>query len=373
MEVESDTWNNTEQPGSYFPNIFMRKDFGDVLLSSLILLILSSCALVLIAWFSGLLYKHLCKTAREFVLSCMRVSFKNRIDKGKVTPLSVPRHVAFIMDGNRRWARKRKLEVTEGHKMGYNALKSLLELCEAFGVKTVSVYAFSIENFKRSAQEVSTLMELAAEKFEEMLFRGDVVQKHDVRVRVLGAVHMLPEKLQVRLARAVSETKHRSTVTLNICFPYTSTEEIGRAKKLYEEYASNCATKPSDIEAASMVDKLLYTREDSRVDLLLRTSGEVRFSDFMTWQCGFAQLQFVEALWPDFGFVEMMKSLYRYNRFVKSGSRLESDLLPLEELPSSCQDYIRKVWEEEDKWFDRMGELYVPSSSLPGGKSVDIP
>lgn len=154
-DAVGEIWNVTESgdvPKGFFADLFLRKDLGEMVIVALIFLLVAALAIILFAWLAGLLYAKLCDTLRTFVVTAVSKTFKERIDMGKQPLLSVPRHVAFIMDGNRRWARRRQLRTAEGHKMGYQALKNLLEFCEAFGVRTVSVYAFSIENFKRSAE-----------------------------------------------------------------------------------------------------------------------------------------------------------------------------------------------------------------------------
>jgi ditrans,polycis-polyprenyl diphosphate synthase len=141
----------------------------------------------------------------------------------------IPRHVAFIMDGNRRFAKKIHVQTQRGHLLGFEKLQETLHWCLDLGVETVTVYAFSIENFKRSKDEVDALMTLATQKFKKLMEKSDLIQQQGVRVRVLGEVTMLPLELQQIIAKAVHMSRHNTRAVLNVCFAYTSRQEIVNA------------------------------------------------------------------------------------------------------------------------------------------------
>ena len=214
----------------------------------------------------------------------------------------IPHTVCFVMDGNRRWATQRGLPTRDGHAEGYKTLQQLLLVCSALGVREVTVYAFSIPNFKRGAEEKTYLMRLAAEKFDEMLTRGDVVEEHDVRVRVVGARARLPEAVQEAAARVEARTKHRRGCTLNIAFAYASRTEL----------LAHAA------EGACSGQLWVPTCTAPSPPLFVRTSGEQRFSDFLTWQSGYAHLVFQKVLWPDYRVWHLVYALVDYTWRYKS-------------------------------------------------------
>ncbi|KAI9022563.1 Di-trans-poly-cis-decaprenylcistransferase [Hyaloraphidium curvatum] len=218
---------------------------------------------------------------------------------------SVPRHVAFIMDGNRRYAKKMKVKTIEGHSRGFKKLEETLDWCLDLGVEVVTIYAFSIENFKRPPQEVEPLMDLARSKFEEFCIEGEFIQRHGISVRILGDLSLLPSDVRSAAVKAMKMTESNSKSLLNICFPYTSRQELANAAA---EALADGDTGPNAI------DERLYTANCPPVDLLIRTSGEVRLSDFLLWQCNEdTQIHFVPVFWPEFGFMDMVRTLMDYN------------------------------------------------------------
>lgn len=228
----------------------------------------------------------------------------------------VPRHVAFIMDGNRRFARREGLEAADGHARGFAKLKEALEWCIALGsVRVVSVFAFSIENFRRPPAEVDALMELAAAKFEEMLRKGGVVDEYGARVQVLGRLDLAPPRLQAVMARLVRRSAQNTRLTLNICFAYTSQDELAAAAGDLAAAVGGGALLPGDV-TPSLVSRCLFTGGCPPPDLLVRTSGETRLSDFLLWQCSAAHthLAFVDALWPDFSCWDLLMVVVGYQR-----------------------------------------------------------
>ncbi|TSK20170.1 Dehydrodolichyl diphosphate synthase complex subunit DHDDS [Bagarius yarrelli] len=207
----------------------------------------------------------------------------------------MPRHVAFIMDGNRRYARKRHVERQEGHTQGFDKLAETLRWCLNLGIHEVTVYAFSIENFKRSNEEVDGLMELAKEKFLRLLDEQAKLEKHGVCIRVLGDLTLLPEDLQRLISKAVVSTRGHNKCFLNVCFAYTSRHEIANAVREMAWGTEQGLLKSSDVSEA-LLSQCLYTSSSPDPDLLIRTSGEVRLSDFLLWQTSHSCVVFQSVL-----------------------------------------------------------------------------
>lgn len=197
---------------------------------------------------------------------------------------SVPRHVAFIMDGNRRYANKAHLNsVTDGHIRGFDKLAEALQWCSELGIEEVTVYAFSIENFKRSRDEVDTLMQMAREKFERLMAEKDRLNEKGICIRMIGNWSLLPIDLQQCMADAVLLTKHNKRAILNVAFAYTSRDEMCNSIATIIEGVQCGDLKPNDI-SDELIRRCMYTGESSDPDLLVRTSGESRLSDFLLWQ-----------------------------------------------------------------------------------------
>ncbi|XP_069478959.1 dehydrodolichyl diphosphate synthase complex subunit DHDDS isoform X2 [Ambystoma mexicanum] len=223
----------------------------------------------------------------------------------------MPKHVAFIMDGNRRYAKKQHVERQQGHSLGFEKLAQTLRWCLNMGIHEVTVYAFSIENFKRSKEEVDGLMELARQKFARLLDEQENLEKHGVQIRVLGDLTMLPEDIQKLIAHAVMRTRSYNKCFLNICFAYTSRHEITNAVREMAWGVEQGMLEPSDVSEV-LLDKCLYTRNSPDPDLLIRTSGEVRLSDFLLWQTSYSCLVFQPVLWPEYTFWNLCEAVLQY-------------------------------------------------------------
>nr|XP_056702954.1 dehydrodolichyl diphosphate synthase complex subunit DHDDS [Euleptes europaea] len=223
----------------------------------------------------------------------------------------MPKHVAFIMDGNRRYAQKHNVKKLEGHTQGFAKLAQTLQWCLSLGIREVTVYAFSIENFKRSKEEVDGLMELARQKFIRLLEEQDNLEKHGVCVRVLGDLTLLPLDIQKLIAKVVLTTKQYNKCFLNICFAYTSRDEISNAVKEAAWGVEQELLQPSDV-SESLLDKCLYTCKSPHPDILIRTSGEVRLSDFLLWQTSHSCLVFQPVLWPEYSFWNLWDAVIQY-------------------------------------------------------------
>ncbi|XP_061177379.1 dehydrodolichyl diphosphate synthase complex subunit DHDDS-like [Saccostrea echinata] len=225
----------------------------------------------------------------------------------------IPKHVAFIMDGNRRFAVKNHMERAEGHFKGFDKLSETLEWCLDIGITEVTVYAFSIENFKRSKDEVDCLMELARQKFTRLMQEKELIQKHQVCVRVLGNLTLLPLDIQEQIAECVHFSKDNKRAVLNVCFAYTSRDEICAAMREMAEGVQLGLIKESDI-SEDLMEKCLFTSQSPNPDLLIRTSGEVRLSDFLLWQTSYSCLSFVDVLWPEFSIWHLYGAILHYQR-----------------------------------------------------------
>ncbi|KAK9883063.1 hypothetical protein WA026_001268 [Henosepilachna vigintioctopunctata] len=223
----------------------------------------------------------------------------------------IPNHVGIIMDGNRRYAKKINAEKVVGHSRGFDKLSESLEWCKELGIKEVTVYAFSIENFKRTQKEVEELMNLATEKFEKLLDEEDKLMSEGICVRVIGDLTLLRKDLQQLIAKAVLLTKDNCKSFLNIAFAYTSREEMTSAVKSVLHGASHNHISLDDVTDA-LLAQCLYTY--SNPDLLIRTSGEVRLSDFLLYQVSQSIIYFTDVLWPEFSFWNFVMCILRYQR-----------------------------------------------------------
>lgn len=196
----------------------------------------------------------------------------------------IPRHVAFIMDGNRRFATKNHLKnKTEGHVKGFDKLSEALQWCSDLGIREVTVYAFSIENFKRSDDEVDTLMSIAREKFGRLMEEKDKLHERGISIRIIGNMSLLPLDLQKMMAEAILQTKDNNRAILNVAFAYTSRDEITESIRTLTQGVEDGELEAEDISEVLM-RRCMYSKDSPDPELLVRTSGESRLSDFMSWQ-----------------------------------------------------------------------------------------
>ncbi len=219
-------------------------------------------------------------------------------------PRNMPRHVAFIMDGNGRWAKKRGLPRSAGHTAGMDALIEMVRASDDWGIEAVSVYAFSTENWGRPQDEVNALMGILVKYFTSEI---DELHRKNVRVSVLGDLSALPELQRATVESAVGRTAGNTGLRFNIALNYGGRAELTRA-------ARNLAAlglKPEEIDEAAFEGQL-YTAGMPDVDLLIRTSGEMRLSNFLPWQTAYAEIIFNPVLWPDYTREEYLRDLARY-------------------------------------------------------------
>lgn len=213
----------------------------------------------------------------------------------------VPRHVGFIMDGNRTFAKRRHWETKEGHAAGFDAMASVLETCYSAGVTTATVFAFSLENFKRPPQELHSLMELAKWKMEQVVANGELCQKYGVRIRVLGDMSKVREDVVEVFHRAEEMTKTNKRATLNVCWAYTARNDM------------TVAVREAARQGSAAIQ--LSTAEDPPLELILRTSGVRRLSDFLLWEAtaGGCAVEMVNTLWPELNAWQMLWVLFKWS------------------------------------------------------------
>lgn len=224
----------------------------------------------------------------------------------------IPNHLAIIMDGNRRFAESLGLAPTKGHEMGRDTLDNVVDWCLEVGVRVLTVYAFSTENFDRDADEVQRLMELFAENFRRM---GDDDRVHDneVRVRAIGQIDLLPAEVQEAIAYAEKRSAAYDRLHYNVAVAYGGREEILRAiRSIAEEVAAGELTV-GDIDEET-VSHRLYTADLPDPDLILRTSGEERISNFLLWQLAYSELYFSDIYWPAFRKVDFLRAIRGYQQ-----------------------------------------------------------
>lgn len=228
------------------------------------------------------------------------------------------------MDGNRRYASKQNVNKAVGHTRGFDKLAETLLWCREMGVREVTVYAFSIENFKRSEEEVETLMQLAKEKYAKILEEKDKLHENGVCIRVIGNLNLIPKDLRKSIAQAVLMTKDNNKSFLNVAFAYTSRDEITNSMQ-------TIATSDLDAEEidSDLISSCMYSSESERPDILIRSSGEVRFSDFLLWQIWNTNVIFTDVLWPDFSVWHFFACIFQYQRCYKNmqlvGESLEKE------------------------------------------------
>lgn len=213
----------------------------------------------------------------------------------------VPRHIAIIMDGNGRWAQSRGLPRIEGHRRGVEALRRTVDAAGALGVSYLTVYSFSIENWRRPAAEISDLMGLI-----KFFIRRDLAElhRHGVRVRVIGAPDDVPPDVGALLHEAQETTANNQGLQLIIAFNYGARQEIVQATRRLAEAVAAGTMRPEDVTEEAF-SKRLYTADIPDPDLIIRTSGELRLSNFLLWQSAYTEFVFTPVLWPDFGCADL--------------------------------------------------------------------
>ena len=219
-----------------------------------------------------------------------------------------PAHIAIIMDGNRRRARQKNLDIREGHKKGAETLEKIAKYCNKIGIKYLTVYAFSTENWKRSSEEVGALMILLQNYLNDFSKRANT---ENIKIKVLGDISVLSKGMQNSINKAMERTKENTGLTLNIAFNYGGRAEITYALKQIAEKIKNNELSIDDI-SEDLISNHLYTKGQPDPDLLIRTSGELRTSNFLPWQIAYTEFYFDNKYWPDFSEEDLLKAIEIY-------------------------------------------------------------
>lgn len=223
---------------------------------------------------------------------------------------NLPNHIAIIMDGNRRWAKARVKPASFGHKEGAKTLEKIVRYANKIGIKYITVYAFSTENWKRKTEEVSTLMALFQSYLDDYSKRAD---SENIKVKILGSREGLSEKMKDSIEKCMERTKNNTGITFNIALNYGGRDEILRAVKEIATEIKDGKISPEEITEETISDKL-YTKGEPDPDLLIRTSGEIRLSNFLPWQLVYTEFLFVEKNWPDFTENDLDEAIIEYQK-----------------------------------------------------------
>ena len=222
---------------------------------------------------------------------------------------ALPEHVAIIMDGNRRWAKKNNLNTPQGHKEGAENLKRIAKFANKIGIKYLTVYAFSTENWKRSQEEVGAIMKLLKFYLLDFFNWSD----ENIKINVLGRIAELPKDLKDQIHKIEEKTKNNTGLVLNICFNYGGIDEIVTATKNIAQKVLDGELKIEDINE-KLFSNYLYTANQPDPDLLIRTSGEERISNFLPWQISYSEFVFTDKFWPEYNEQEFLNSIQIYQK-----------------------------------------------------------
>lgn len=228
----------------------------------------------------------------------------------QINKQNLPEHIAIIMDGNRRWAKGKGLTTKEGHKEGSKNLERIAIFCNEIGIKYLTVYAFSTENWKRTKEEVSALMFILRANLDAMLKRLDL---KNIKIRVIGEKENIPEDILVKINKLVEKTKNNTGLNLNIAFNYGGRAELVNATKVIAEKVKNGEIKIEDINE-DMIANSLYTANQPDPDLMIRTSRELRTSNFLPWQLTYSEFYFPDKHWPEFSNEDLMEAIKVYQK-----------------------------------------------------------
>lgn len=222
----------------------------------------------------------------------------------------LPKHIAVIMDGNGRWAKRQGFPRIIGHRRGVDALKDILRCCKDWGIGALTAYAFSTENWGRPTEEVDFLMAL----FERVLRRElREMMDEDVRISFVGNLKALPASLQTEIQRSMEETRHNHAIHFTVATNYGGRQEIVQACRAIATQIQHGLLQPDEIDEG-LFERFLYTSGTSDPDLLIRTSGEMRLSNFLLWQAAYSEIYVTDTLWPDFNRVELHRALVSYQQ-----------------------------------------------------------
>ena len=243
----------------------------------------------------------------------------NQIDKSRI-----PNHVAIIMDGNGRWAKQKGMARAFGHRNGVDAVREITEIARETGIKVLTLYAFSTENWKRPKHEINALMRLLVNSLKKEL---PTFQKNDIKLMAIGQLESLPKKAQKELHEVMELTENNKSMILNLALSYGAREEIVNTFKNISKKVVNKEFAVEEIDE-KIINNHLYTFNLPDVDFLIRTSGEKRISNFLLWQIAYAELYFTDVLWPDFTKDDFLKAVldyqHRERRFGKTSDQIKN-------------------------------------------------
>ena len=246
------------------------------------------------------------------------MSIVNLIDKN-----NLPKHLAIIMDGNGRWAKKHGLFRTLGHESGTKSVKKIIEACANLGIENLTLYAFSTENWNRPKVEVEALMKVLVNSLIKEL---PTLEKNSIKMNAIGNLEKLPAKAQKELQDVINKTAENTKLVLTLALSYGSREELVNAVKNISDKVKNNIISVDKIDD-SVINEHLYTHNLPDVDLLIRTSGEHRISNFLLWQIAYAELYFTDILWPDFKESDLYEAILSYQkrerRFGKTSEQIK--------------------------------------------------
>ncbi len=242
--------------------------------------------------------------------------------KEKINLESLPKHISIIMDGNGRWAKQKGFLRAFGHEEGTKAVRDVVEGAAELGIENLTMYAFSTENWNRPKLEVDTLMRLLVTSLKKEI---KTLLKNNIKLNAIGNLHTLPKKAQKELNEVIEKTKNNNRMTLTLALSYGSREELIHAIKDISQKVKNEELSLDAIDE-SIINQHLYTQNLPDVDLLIRTSGEQRISNFLLWQIAYAELYFSKILWPDFRREDLYEAIYNYQtrerRFGKTSEQI---------------------------------------------------
>ena len=246
------------------------------------------------------------------------MSLKETINKD-----NLPKHLAIIMDGNGRWAKQKGLLRALGHKNGTKSVRTTVETCAKLGIENLTLFAFSTENWNRPKLEVELLMDLLITSLKNEL---KTLQENNIKLNSIGNLDLLPKSAQKKLQEVIENTKDNSRMVLTLALSYGSREELINAVKNISNKVKNNIISIDNIDE-SIINQHLYTRDLPEVDLLIRTSGEHRISNFLLWQIAYSELYFTEVLWPDFKEEDLYEAIISYQkrerRFGKTSEQIK--------------------------------------------------
>ncbi len=242
--------------------------------------------------------------------------------KEKLNLKSLPKHIAIIMDGNGRWAKQKGFLRAFGHEEGTKSVRDVVEGSAELGIEFLTLYAFSTENWNRPKREVDTLMRLLVSSLKKEI---KTLTENNIRLKAIGNLDSLPKKAQKELQEVMAKTEDNQRMTLTLALSYGSREEMMHMVRDISEKVKNNEISPEAIDE-SIINQHLYTRNLPDVDLLIRTSGEQRISNFLLWQIAYAELYFTQILWPDFRREDLYEAIYNYQtrerRFGKTSEQI---------------------------------------------------